>query len=292
MSEARYPFVRLEVGEALAEEAGAALFELGALGIEQRDASTLIGASGERVVLLGSFDTDERARAAAAALPASWLPTVGEIVGDAWRDAWKAHFEPFVLCRGGPHCVVVRPPWREHEPLPGETVIVLEPGRAFGTGLHETTRLVAELLAERTESLRGAVVLDVGCGSGILALVAMALGAEAARGIDIDREAVAVTCENAERNGCADRLHADDTRVEALTSQYSTVLANIEATPLIAMAQALTERVSPGGRIVLSGILAPCASATQWEQVRGAYGHLEVEEVRVQGEWLAAVLRA
>jgi ribosomal protein L11 methyltransferase len=173
---------------------------------------------------------------------------------------------------------------------PAETVIVLEPGRAFGTGLHETTRLVAELLAERASLIAGSAILDVGCGSGILALTAIALGATAARAVDVDLDAVAVTRENAERNGWDGCIHVDDARVDAMTAQYPVVVANIEARPLVGLAQALEARVAPGGLLVLSGILAPDVAPAQWEDVRRAYSGCVEREILRSGEWIAAVL--
>jgi len=98
-------------------------------------------------------------------------PRLEEVVGDAWRDAWKEHFRPFAITRS----IVIRPPWESYAEKPGEQVLVLEPGRAFGTGLHETTSLVARVLEARRGELVGKTVLDVGCGSGILALVALFL---------------------------------------------------------------------------------------------------------------------
>ena len=214
----RYPYVAVDVSEDEADEAGALLFELGAGGVEQRDATTLARGAAGKVTLVASFERHEDARAAVAELPEGWAARLEEVVGDAWRDEWKKHFEPFRVCAG----VVVRPPWREHAAAPGEQVVVLEPGRAFGTGLHETTNLVAEALAET--ALAGATVLDVGCGSGILTLIALALGASRARAIDVDPDAVAVTRENAERNGVAERVEADETPVEALADRYPVVL--------------------------------------------------------------------
>ncbi|MCL2449422.1 MAG: 50S ribosomal protein L11 methyltransferase [Polyangiaceae bacterium] len=292
MIEPRYPIVLVEVAEADAEEAGAHLFELGALGVEQRDATTLLRSPSGRVVLVASFSNDDDARAAVAAAPPAWSPRASAVVGDGWRDEWKKHFEPFVLCRASgarARAVVVRPPWRAYDPSPGDAVIVLEPGRAFGTGLHETTRLVAEVLADRAATLAESAVLDVGCGSGILALTAVALGATGARAIDVDPDAVAAARENAERNGWADCIHVDDARASALTAQYGLVLANIEAHPLIGLAPALEARVAPGGVLVLSGILAPDVAA-QWDDVRRAYAGFGVREIRQRGEWIAAVL--
>jgi ribosomal protein L11 methyltransferase len=292
MTEPRYPIVVVEVPEAEADEASAQLFELGALGVEVRDATTLVRSSaGEgRIVLVGSFATADEAQAAVRDAPDAWAARVDEVVGDAWRDEWKKHFEPFVLCQAGGRPIVVRPPWQGYDASAGEAVIVLEPGRAFGTGLHETTRLVAEILGEKAALLKGAAILDVGCGSGILALVALALGAAAARAVDVDPEAVATTRENAERNGWEGCIHADDTRVDAITTQYGFVVANIEARPLIGLAGALKARVAADGVLVLSGILAPDVAPSQWDEVRQAYTEFKVREIKRRGEWIAAVL--
>ncbi|HEX3771971.1 MAG TPA: 50S ribosomal protein L11 methyltransferase [Polyangiaceae bacterium] len=291
--EPRYPYLVVDVDAAEADEAGALLFELGAEGIEERDATTLVRAAatadgrGGRVTLVASFASDEAAREAMEGVPPAWSPRIDEVVGDAWRDEWKKHFEPFGVCEG----IVIRPPWREATPAPGERVIELEPGRAFGTGLHETTRLVAEALAANAPSLAGASVLDVGCGSGVLALVALALGAGRARAIDVDPDAVAVTRENAARNGLGDRVDTDDTPVGAVTETYPVVLANIEAKTLVELAPDLLARVAPGGLLVLSGILAPAVAPSQVEDVRRAFGALGPAEVATRGEWIAVSFR-
>ena len=175
-------------------------------------------------------------------------------------------------------------------------MLVLEPGRAFGTGLHETTSLVAEILAERSDALRGARILDVGSGSGILALVALVLGAEHARAIDVDPDAVSVARENAAANGLERRLLADGAELAALTDRYRVVVANIEAGVLVALAPELAARAAPGGLVVLSGILAPPASA-QVASLLSAYSGpgspgFEHVETKTKGEWAALVLRA
>ncbi len=293
--EPRYPYVEADVAEHEAEEAGALFFELGALGVEHRDETTLVRGSHGKVTLVASFDRIDDARTIIGALPPGWSPRLGEVVGDRWRDEWKKHFEPFRLCQGPAGAIIVRPPWRLYEGRPEERVIVLEPGRAFGTGLHETTSLVAEVLAS-TASLAGAQVLDVGCGSGILALVALALGAEFVRAVDVDPDAVAVTRENAVRNGLASRVHADDAPVGAIAERYGLVVANIEARTLIELAPALSQRLAPGGRLVLSGVLAPEVDPMQCRNVCEAYAALRVplrvQEVKRKGEWVAAVLQA
>jgi ribosomal protein L11 methyltransferase len=159
MSEPRYPYVHIDVPEEAAEDAGTLLWELGAEGVEERDAGTLAkGAGAGRVTLVAAFPTHEAAAEAVAELPAEWHARVEEVVGDAWRDAWKEHYRPFALTPG----VVVRPPWEEYAAKPGEQVLVLEPGRAFGTGLHATTTLVARALDAEKHRLVGHHVMDVG----------------------------------------------------------------------------------------------------------------------------------
>jgi ribosomal protein L11 methyltransferase len=286
----RYPYVAVDVNAEDADEASARLFDLGAQGVEERDATTL--ARGVRgagsVTLIASFDAHDEARSAVAELPQEWSPRVEEVVGDGWRDEWKKHFEPFRLCDG----IVVRPPWREYAPTGAEQVVVLEPGRAFGTGLHETTSLVAEVLANLGGELAGATVLDVGCGSGILSIVALALGAGSARAIDVDPDATAVTRENAERNGLSARLAADETPVQDLAATFPVVVANIEATTLVEMAPGLAARVAPGGVLVLSGILAQDVAPDQVPGVRRAYATLSFQGARRRGEWVALLFRA
>ena len=284
----RYPYVAVDVAEADADEAGALLFELGAQGVEQRDATTLVkgrAEGGSLVTLVGSFGSHDEANAALAELPPTWRARLEEVVGDGWRDEWKKHFEPFHVCPG----VWVCPPWKTVEPE-GEKLVVLEPGRAFGTGLHETTSLVAQVLAEL--ALDGATVLDVGCGSGILSLVALRLGAARAIAVDVDPDAVAVTRENAVRNELHDRVTSDVTPVGDLPGTFPVVLANIESAALVDLAPALVAHVAPGGRLVLSGILAPDVAPSQLEDIRHAYRALREVDVRRKGEWIAVTMSA
>ncbi|WP_437480917.1 50S ribosomal protein L11 methyltransferase [Sorangium sp. So ce1014] len=254
--EPRYPFVAVDVPEPEAEEIGAALFELGATGVEQRDEQTLVrGARSGQVTLVASFEEHGEAEAAIAALGELSPPLAArleEVVGDAWRDAWKEHFAPFALTP----TITVVPPWIERgAPREGERVLLLEPGRAFGTGLHATTALVAELLDEHAAELRGREILDVGTGSGILALVALLLGAERAVAIDNDDDVIEVVLENAARNGLEGRIAASAGVVEQVTRQFPWVVANIEARVLRPLGPELARVLAPGGWLILSGIL-------------------------------------
>jgi ribosomal protein L11 methyltransferase len=303
-----YPFVAVDVPASLAEVCAEQLFQLGAEGVEQRDHTTLIrgaqsgpavdpgadvgaptgapeAAADEVVTLVAAFATRDEALEAIAAFDAELNPRLEEVIGDAWRDAWKEHFAPFRL---SPR-IVIKPPWRDVDPslvTPGTHVLELEPGRAFGTGLHATTSLVSNVLDTRAATYASQPLLDVGCGSGILALIALTLGASHARCVDIDPDAVRITLENAERVGLRDRVAADTTDVGAIAEQYPLVVANIQAEVLVPRAADVIARVAPGGILVLSGILD-----VQRERLLAAYASLTLEESPQQGEWLALVYR-
>jgi ribosomal protein L11 methyltransferase len=277
-----FPQVLIDVPEARVDEAVGLLFEHGATGVEERDHTTL--ASAERpglVTMVASFAERADAEAAALALDAAFSPRVVDLTGDAWRDAWKEHFEPFWLTPS----IAIRPPWRSGPVAgPGQTVLELEPGRAFGTGLHATTSLVAGALEDHRKAFRGGRVLDVGTGSGILALAALALGAARVRGTDVDPEAIAVARENAARNGMASRAQFDTASLSAIAETFDVVVANIEARVLIPMAAEIVARALPNGIVILSGVLGE-----QKDAVVAAYGG-NAREVRADGEWVAIVL--
>jgi ribosomal protein L11 methyltransferase len=278
----RFPFVVVDVPPDDADVASATLFDLGADGIEERDASTLIKGAVGRTTLVASFATHELAKEATSTVDASWNPRIEEVVGDEWRDEWKKYFVPFEVCPG----IVIRPPWQSYEPKSHEQVIVLEPGRAFGTGLHETTMLVAHALHSHREAIANREVLDVGAGSGILSLIALTLGASRARGTEIDADAVHVAVENADRNGLSEAA-SFEARADLPQGRFPTVVANIEAPTLIAMKEALVGAMAPGALLVLSGVLKP-----QRDEVVRAFSNLELLGTPEKGEWIAVVLRA
>ena len=297
VSEPRYPYVHVDVTPEMVDETSGLLFELGAEGVEERDEATLAKtASSGKVTLVAAFATRQEAEEAMAELGPELAPRYEEIVGDAWRDAWKEHYRPFSIARTSDgRAVVVRPPWEAREARAGEHVLELEPGRAFGTGLHETTRLVAQALAEHAGELPGITLLDVGCGSGVLALVALALGAARAVAVDIDLESIEVTRENAARNGMSDRVEASTTALEEVRAPGDSaggplvapvVVANIEARVLVPMAPELDRHVAPGGLLLLSGVLVP-----QRDEVRAAYPTYELLASPEMGEWTLLALR-
>ena len=167
--------------------------------------------------------------------------------------------------------------------------IALVDSPVFGTGLHPTTALCLEVLHEMVDSQQPASVLDVGTGSGILALAALVLGVATAVAIDIDPEALRVAAENARTNGMADRLTFAHGGADAVAGAFPLVLANVLAAPLVEMAPVLVRRVSHHGWLVLSGIPRSVA-----DEVSRAYRHFGMRhhETRARGDWTAIVLQA
>ncbi len=183
-------------------------------------------------------------------LQAFGLRPIGElrtrIVHEAdWAEAWKAFFPVLRVGRR----LVIRPTWRRHRARPGDVVLALDPGMAFGTGLHPTTRLCLAALEPLADDgrLAEATVLDVGCGSGILAIAALRLGAASALGVDTDPIAVESTLANARRNRLARRLRARAGSLPTGERPFDVVLANLIAGVLIPLA-AGTARRAPTGR--------------------------------------------
>jgi len=204
--------------------------------------------------------------------------------GEPWRDAWKAHFRPALL---SPRLAVC-PSWCEPPAYgPGVEVLRLDPGRAFGTGTHETTRLCLTLLDDRLRQTPALRCLDVGCGSGILSVAVARLGVPRVVALDIDAQAAGATRENALLNGVGDRVHVLCGDLRAVVGQYPLVVANILYQILLGLAPQLAERVVPGGVLVLSGLLTTELASAR--RVYGAQGFREVLR-RADGEWGALLL--
>jgi ribosomal protein L11 methyltransferase len=187
-------------------------------------------------------------------------PQVTLVRQEEWANSWKEYFKPF---RVGER-LVVKPTWEVYEVRDGDLILEIDPGMAFGTGSHETTKLCLEAMEGifgRSGEFAGltylapASCLDVGTGSGILGIGALKLGISSVVGIDIDPEAVKVAAENAALNGVADRMTVSTTPLERVAGTFPLVVANILAEDLARMASLLEERVAPGGFLILSGIL-------------------------------------
>ncbi len=193
-----------------------------------------------------------------------------------WANGWKQYFEPFRLGRR----LVIRPSWRAYEAQPGDVVLEMDPGMAFGTGLHPTTALCAEWMEDLVRP--GDTVLDVGCGSGILALWAARLGAGRVWACDNDPVAVAVAIDNACRNGLTEQVSPVLADSPADAPMADLVIANIIADVIIPMLPALCARRKPGGRLLLSGIVSH--RSPQLLRALSEQG-LHHVGIRGQGEW-------
>jgi len=266
--------VETSAGEA--ERLSDAFLELGAISVSVTDADAgtpdehpMFGEPGEPapgswdrsvVNALCKADADCNALLAAAAERAELTDAPAyrtERVDDAdWVRVTQSQFEPIQVAER----LWVVPSWST-PPDPAAAAIILDPGLAFGTGSHPTTRLCIEWLARHVAA--GACVLDYGCGSGILAIAAMKLGAAAALGVDIDPDAVTAARANAARNDTAARFQ--DT-LAPLDMNADLVVANILANPLKVLAPLLAAHTGRGGRIALAGLLTP-----QADDVSAAY---------------------
>lgn len=203
-----------------------------------------------------------------------------EVADDDWSDRWKAHFKPMRVGRR----FLIRPTWEACEVAAEDLLIIIDPGRAFGTGHHETTRLCLEWLEDRAlaHPPEAASLLDLGTGSGILAIGAALLGFDRIVGLDIDAEAVEVARENRAINGLERKIVLRAGSLADLGDRFHVVVANIQAGPLMTLAEPLVGHILPRGMLALSGILLE-----QEETVRLAYetkGFVLMDR-RSDGEW-------
>ena len=194
-----------------------------------------------------------------------------------WAETWREHYVPQRIGR-----VVIVPSWAEEPIAPGEVAVVLDPGMAFGTGLHPTTRGCLQMLQEVAPMPES--VLDVGCGSGILALAALRLGAVRAMAVDTDEHAVRATIANAERNGLGGRLVATHGSLTEAADRYGLVLANLVAAVLVQLAPRLAAHLAADGTLLAGGIIAP-----RGDEVVDALtaAGLAVRERHDDGEWIS-----
>ncbi|MBA4379892.1 MAG: 50S ribosomal protein L11 methyltransferase, partial [Anaerolinea sp.] len=222
-------------------------------------------------------------------------PVFKPIADQNWMEAWKQHYEPIPI---GKRLIII-PAWLE-SPDSTRIPIKIDPGMAFGTGTHPTTQLCLELLETLFEShssliTRHSSLIDIGCGSGILSIAALKLGAASALGVDIDEAAVKASRENAAANGVSENLNLGVGSVaEVLAGRFgvrqaSLVLANILAPVIIRLFDVgLDELVAPSGALILSGILQeqvePVVSAAR---TRG----MKLVEKRQMGDWVAVTLK-
>jgi ribosomal protein L11 methyltransferase len=265
-------------------------------GVEIRDAETVFPTARERTTVVALVPPDqvqglldevdqtlELARAGGTPVDPVTI-RLRDAHEEEWRDVWKLFFRATRVGRR----FVVRPSWDPGEAPPGEHVIDLDPGRAFGTGAHPSTRLVirfVEELRDRRASLGR--FLDLGCGSGILSIVAARLWPEAhGLAVDLDPEAVACSGENFDRNAVRS-VERETGGLEAAPERYELVMANIQADVLQLLAALMPAHLAPDGVLVLSGLLT-----TDVPAVTAAYqaAGLTVQQRYDEGEWASLLL--
>lgn len=225
------------------------------------DAPRLTGS--ERCTVTGYLPVDDRLEAALddiqsrlailveCGLDVSTELTLRTVDDEGWAEAWKSHFKPL---RVGSH-FVIKPSWESWDAAPEDRIIEIDPGMAFGSGSHETTRLCLTLLEETVQP--GERILDWGTGSGILSLGAACLGAREIIAVDLDPVAVRVAAENVERNGLTDVVQTGVASIESVPDDppFDRVVANIVADPIIAGAAEIRAHLRPGGQAIVSGII-------------------------------------
>ena len=207
-----------------------------------------------------------------------------EIIPDEdWNKAWKERFKPLPITAH----LVIKPTWESYQPNPGEKVIEMDPGMAFGTGHHASTKLALEFVEAlfHDKNTPPKTVLDVGTGTGILAMAAALFGAQEVLAIDNDPEAVVVAEENILRNALQPTIPANGRALEEIPHQFDLVIANIIHDTLIELAAPLAAHLALNGKLIMAGIL----TGPQTDNIRATYTALGLKhlETRSEGEWSA-----
>ncbi len=207
-----------------------------------------------------------------------------EITDFGWAEKWKENFRPKRIGKR----ITVKPSWESYTPAPGEVVLIIDPGQAFGTGTHETTQMCLQFLEDAFSLFpppRRA--LDIGTGTGILGIAAARLGTPYTVGIDVDPKAVEVAGENARINGVEDRFHAAITPLSCVEGRYDLVLANVLAEILIDLKQDIAARLTHYGKLILSGILT---EKSDWVEKEYEAVGCRLAGRKEEGQWTALLL--
>lgn len=242
--------------------------------LDQKAVSEILGKISDYVVeLAGIFKVT---------VPAFTFETLGD---EDWGKRWKEHFKPFAIVPD----LIISPTWEKYESLPGEKVIVMDPGMAFGTGHHATTTLSLKLLSDSLSKNEDVSLLDIGTGTGVLGMAAVYFGAKTVLGIDNDPEAVSAAKENVLRNDMQTIMQVSLEPLDALEGGFFVVVANIVHDVLVGMVEDIERVTAEGGRLILSGILVG-EQADNIINLYGKYGFV-LEEKLTQQEWAALRMR-
>jgi 2-polyprenyl-3-methyl-5-hydroxy-6-metoxy-1,4-benzoquinol methylase len=242
-------------------------------------AAEVVAPSDVRRLLLAPVDDESEGARLVARLRADGRLAVGRPAGGAQLGAWTRHTRPIAIGERLTLCFA----WSEHDRRGLSNVVEFDPGGGFGTGRHPSTRLLLEELVTRITGRER--VLDVGCGSGVLGLCALRLGASSAVGVDIEADAIEATRRNAALNGFDRQVEARLEPLAAVEGIFDVVVANIGWAALVELAPALIERVSPNGWLAVSGI-----SPAHCSLVAASLRPLQVLECRTSDEWSALIL--
>lgn len=215
-----------------------------------------------------------------------------QLPGEDWLHQWKAFFKPFYVTEQ----MIIKPVWEKLEETKEEDIIIeIDPGLAFGTGSHETTKLCIEAL--QNDCKKGMRILDIGCGSGILSIVCLKLGASFAQGIDIDAHAITATKENAAYNQLSSSqlqveqgdILQDDIWLEQIRENgYDLLVANLLAELIVPLIQRVKDVVKPGTLFITSGILS---EKKDWIVQTFLQAQFEIIETKELGEWASVIAR-
>jgi ribosomal protein L11 methyltransferase len=297
--------VSLEVDGEAAEAVADVLRRYGHQGvvIEQADFPSAVWPDdippADRLIVRAYFAADDQAAAKKQQLrEALWYmgklypmpePVFAVLNDEDWAEAWKKHYHPLRLGRR----LYIRPAWAEvPDPRPDDIILVLDPGMAFGTGTHPTTQLCLITIEDLLADWPAVDVLDLGCGSGILGIAALKLGASKVLALDIDDLAVKSTLENAAYNGVEDRITAQQGSLETIKTaarHFDLLLCNILAKVIIEMCdQGLGDVLRAGGKAVFSGIIHDQVDGVEAALRRTG---LEPYTRRTQGDWVVIEAR-
>ena len=207
-----------------------------------------------------------------------------EITDSGWAEKWKEHFRAQKVGKR----LVIKPSWEEYPAKEKDVVLTVDPGQAFGTGTHETTRMCLRFIENAFTDDAPGSALDIGTGTGILGIAAAMFGAKRVLGIDTDPVAVEVAGKNAELNEVADVFSVEGTILQTINEEFDLVLGNLISEILVDLAEHIAARCAPGGRLILSGIVK---EKSGWVIEEFTKHQMKLADETIDGEWAALLFR-